>query len=189
MSPERESLYTGLSHAAWGYFFLNFDVNFGTVSVIPRFVGFLLLLSAIGKLSGERRDLALLRPLGILLAGWSGLDWLLSWGGGDVDGHILFLDLLVSAARLYFEFQLLTDLAAIAESYQPEGSDLDRRIRRHRTEDVVLVTILSLLTALPIPGEWGNQLVLALAVLVCVVSLMIMWNLFQLRRCFREEAA
>ena len=49
MSPERETLYTGLSHAAWGYFFLNFDVNFGTVSVIPRFVGFLLLLSAIGK--------------------------------------------------------------------------------------------------------------------------------------------
>ncbi len=188
MSPERETLYTGLSHAAWGYFFLNFDVNFGTVSVIPRFVGFLLLLSAIGKLSGERRDLALLRPLGILLAGWSGLDWLLSWGGGDVGGHILFLDLLVSAARLYFEFQLLTDLAAIAETYQPEESDLDRRIRRHRTEDMVLVTLLSLLVFLP-QAEWRDWLVLALAVLVCVVSLMIMWNLFQLRRCLREEAA
>ncbi len=100
----------------------------------------------------------------------------------------MFLDLLVSVARLYFEFQLLTDLAAVAEAYQPEESDLDRRIRRHRTEDMVLVTLLSLLVFLP-QAEWRDWLVLALAVLVCVVSLMIMWNLFQLRRCLREEAA
>ena len=65
---------------------------------------------------------------------------------------------------------------------------MDRRIRRHRTEDMVLVTLLSLLVFLP-QAEWRDWLVLALAVLVCVVSLMIMWNLFQLRRCLREEAA
>ena len=114
MNADREQIYSGLSHAAWGYFFLNFDFNFNTVSIFPRFVGFLLLLSAIDKLSGERRDLALLRPLTMLLAVWSGLDWLVSWAGGDVDGHILFLDLLVAAAGLYFQFQFLTDMAALA---------------------------------------------------------------------------
>lgn len=188
MSPERERLYTGLSQAAWGYFFLFFDVKWGTVSITPRFVGFLLLLSAVGKLSGERRDLALLRPLGLLLAGWTGLDWLLSWGGGSVEGHILFLDLLVSAARLYFEFQLLTDLAAIAETYQPEGVGLDGRLLRRRTEDVVLFTLLSLLASLP-QAEWRDWLMVPLMVLASVVSLLIMWNLFQLRRYFREEPA
>lgn len=189
MSPERERLYTGLSQAAWGYLFLNFDLNFGTVSLTPRFVGLLLLLSAIGKLSGERRDLLLLRPLGILLAGWSGLDWLLSWGGGELEGRLLFLALPVAAARLYFEFQMLTDLAAIAETCQPEGSGLDRRLRRRRSQEVILSTLASLLASLPIRGEWRKGMALGLAVMAWVVSLLIMRGLFQLRRCIREEAA
>ena len=75
---EPNQLYTGLSQAAWGYFFMTFDFNLNGVSVLPRFVGFYLLFSAIGKLSVERRDLNLLRPLCILLTGWSGMDWLLS---------------------------------------------------------------------------------------------------------------
>ena len=64
----RETVYGGLSNTAWGYFFLHIDFNLGvnqtSVNVLPRFVGWLLLLSAIGKLAGERRDLPLLRPLG-----------------------------------------------------------------------------------------------------------------------------
>ena len=122
---DQHTLYSGLSNAAWGYFFLNFDFNLGTVSILPRFVGFLLFLSAIKKLSGERRDLALLRPLCLLLAAWNAIDWLLSWTGGNLDGHILFLDLLVAVAGLYFHFQFLTDIAVFAEQYQPEGGDLD----------------------------------------------------------------
>lgn len=93
---DRERVYGGLSNAAWGYFFLHIHFKLNTVDILPVFVGYLLLLSAIGKLSGERRDLNLLRPLCVLLTGWSGLDWLLSWVGGDVEGHILFLDLLVT---------------------------------------------------------------------------------------------
>ncbi|MDE6998163.1 MAG: hypothetical protein K2P04_09875, partial [Oscillospiraceae bacterium] len=68
---DRENLYKGLSHAAWGYFFLNFDFYLGTVSIFPRFAGYLLFLSTIGKLAGERRDLLLLRPLCVLLAVWN----------------------------------------------------------------------------------------------------------------------
>ena len=191
MSPERETLYTGLSHAAWGYFFLNFDVNFGTVSVIPRFVGFLLLLSAIGKLSGERRDLTLLRPLAALLSVWYALDWLLSWGGGAVGGHILFLDLIVGAAALYFHFQFLTDMAALAERYQAEGTGLDTRLRRRRTVYVVITTAASLLGDLPawLLGDWARWAVVGLALVGLAAAVLIMWSLFQLRRCFREEAA
>ena len=130
---DQSTLHSGLSNAAWGYFFLNFDFNLGTVSIFPRFVGFLLFLSAIRKLSGARRDLALLRPLCALLGVWAAVDWLFSWSGGSVDGQILFLDLLVSVAGLYFHFQFLTDMAAFAEQYQSEGGDLDSRIRRRRS--------------------------------------------------------
>ena len=67
---DRHTLYDALSKAAWGYFFLYFDINLGSVSILPSFIGFLLFLSAIQQLKEERRDLELLRPLGTLLAAW-----------------------------------------------------------------------------------------------------------------------
>lgn len=189
MNPERETIYRGLSQAAWGYFFLHFDFNLGTVSIFPRFVGFLLLLSAIGKLSGERRDLVLLRPLAALLGAWAALDWLLSWLGGTVGGHILFLDLLMAVASLYFHFQFLTDMAALAERYQPEGDDLDQRLRRRRTVYVVLMTAIDLVIDLPdgLLGDWQRWTALGMAVIACIAALFVMTGLFGLRRCFREE--
>lgn len=191
MNTEHENLYTGLSHAAWGYFFLNFDFNIGTASIFPRFVGFLLFLSAINKLSGERRDLALLKPLTVLLSAWAALDWLLSWGGRDADGHILLLDLLIAVAGLYFHFQFLTDMAALAERYQPEGGNLDQRLRRRRTVYIVLITAIALVQYLPagLPGRLGDiqgVVVMGVAVISIIAALFIMVGLFELRRCFRE---
>ena len=185
MTVDRDALYRGLSHAAWGYFFLTFDFNLGTVSVLPRFVGFGLLLSAITKLSGARRDLALLRPLCILLAGWNAFDWLLSWMGRDLDGQILFLDLLVAAAGLYFHYQFLTDMAALAEQFQPEGGGLSQKICRRRTAYLVLITITVLLLDLPagLLGDWREGIVLAVAAMACVAAVLIISAMFSLRKC------
>ena len=186
---DRETLYSGLSNAAWGYFFLTFDFNLNNVSVLPRFVGFYLLFSAIGKLSGERRDLNLLRPLCILLTGWSGLDWLLSWLGGDVEGHILFLDLLVTVVTLYFHFQFLTDMAALSECCQPEDDNLASRIRGHRTAFTLLITVFGLMADLTpvLPWEWWVGMIGFGALITCIVALMIMLDLFHLRKLIRSE--
>lgn len=186
---DREKLYSGLSNAAWGYFFLTFDFNLNNVSVLPRFVGFYLLFSAIGKLSGERRDLNLLRPLCVLLTGWSGLDWLLSWLGGDVEGHILFLDLLVTVVTLYFHFQFLTDMAALSECCQPEDDNLASRIRGHRTAFTLLITVFGLMADLTpvLPWEWWAGMIVFGALITCIVALMIMLDLFHLRKLIRSE--
>lgn len=188
MPSERENLYDGLSNAAWGYFFLHFDFNLGTVSIFPRFAGFLLLLSAIGKLSGERRDLALLRPLCLLLAVWHGVDWLFSWAGADFGGIVLPLDLIITAAGLYFHFQFLTDMAALAARHQPEGGSLDKRLLRRRTAYIVLLTMAQVILYLPAgPYEEARTFVVtALAVVLLVVALFIMGGLYELRRIFRE---
>lgn len=189
MSPDRESLYRALSNGAWGYLFLNFDLNVGTVSVTPRFVGWLLFVAAIRDLSPERRDLALLRPLALLLAAWSGADWLLSWVHGSVGGHILFLDLLVAAAAIYFHFQFLTDLAALAQLRQPEGGSLDRRLRRRRTVYILLTTGVSVLTHLSGERYAGFQgyAALGLSAAALITALCIMAGVFELRGLFREE--
>ncbi len=189
MEDKNERVYQGLSHAAWGYFFLHFDFNLGPVSILPRFVGWLLLLAAINALSEERRELLLLRSLAILEAIWSGADWLFSWTGGSAEGHILFLDLLLEAATIYFHFQFLTDLAALAEGYQRSNDTLACRLRRRRTAYILLLTAISLAGALrellPWEGwEWG---MVGAAVVGCVIAVMLMANLFELRRCFRDK--
>ncbi len=189
MNPDRESLYRALSNGAWGYLFLNFDLNIGTVSVTPRFVGWLLFVAAIRDLSPERRDLALLRPLALLLAAWSGADWLLSWVHGSVGGHILFLDLLMAAAAIYFHFQFLTDLAALAQLRQPEGGSLDRRLRRRRTVYILLTTGVSVLMHLSGERYAGFQgyAALGLSAAALITALCIMAGVFELRGLFREE--
>lgn len=194
---DRELLYTGLSQAAWGYFLVHFNFNLGldgmTVNILPEFAGFLLLLSAIGKLSSERRDLALLRPLCVLLTAWHWVKWALAIVGFDLDSvRFIYLGLIVMAATLYFHFQFLTDMAALAEKYQPAGETLDRRIRGRGTVLLVLTTAADLLGDLA-QLLWNEEQVVLLSgavfclvVVLLIVIILIMISLFQLRRFVRE---
>ncbi len=191
---DRQTLYDGASCAAWGYLFLFFDFNLGTVSVLPRFVGYLLLLSAIGKLSGARRDLALLRPLCILLAAWNGADWLLSWGGGTIAGKSLFLNLLASAASMYFQFQFLTDCAALAAQYQGPEDRVDNTLLQCRTIQTVFITAATLagsaLTVWPKLQDETAFAALALGgmLISAFAGLFALIGMFSLRKLFREDA-
>ena len=188
MSLDRETLYRGLSHAAWGYFFLHIHFKLNRVDILPVFVGWLLLLSACQKLAGARRDLALLRPLAVLLAVWNGADWLAAWMGESVKGRILFLDLLIAVAVLYVHFQFITDMAALAEQYQPEKSGLDRKLRRRRTVYLLVATGVDLL--LTLPGGRHEEVRayagVALTVAGIAAALLVMAGLFELRRYVRE---
>lgn len=184
MDAERENLRSGLFCAAWGYFFLYFDFSVGTVNLLPSFAGYLLLLAAIDKLSEERRELKLLRFLCILLAAWSGADWLFGCVGTDLYGLFLPLDLIITAASMYFHFQFLTDAAALAEEYQPEGAGLDRRLLVCRTICVVFDTAMALGRNFldGSYGDWQAWVLLACGIVGMAASLTAMFGLFALRR-------
>ena len=184
----RQTMYDALSKAAWGYFFLYFDINLGSVSVLPSFVGFLLFLSAIQQLKEERRDLELLRPLGILLAAWHFGSWLASWLGTTLDGRLPVVELIVSLAGVYFHFQMLTDYAALAAKYQEPEQDIDRRLLRWRTRQTLLLTAMSL-CAYPLRflTELWEPTLMILSLAGFVTSLCIMFTLFDLRRVFRDD--
>ena len=123
---DRETLYTGAGRAAWGYFFLYLDINLGSLNILPDWGAYLLFLSAIRLLAGERRDLGLLRPLGILLAAWHGADWALALFGGGVSGLWAPADVVIGVVQMYFHFQLLTDCAALAAAHQGPEEAVDR---------------------------------------------------------------
>jgi len=183
---DRQNLYDGASLAAWAYIFLHLDFKLGTVSVLPDFVGYMMFLSVIRLLSEERRDTELLRPLCILLAVWNFVDWLASWRGGTISGTVTFLDVIINVAMLYFHFQLLTDCAAIATTFQPEGENLDRRFLKWRTVNVLLLTLISVAIYLP-EWEWLGFAELAFAVVILIVTLCLVSCLFELRDLFSSS--
>lgn len=196
MIPNDEKLYRGVSHAAWAYFFLYFNVNLGSLNILPDFVCYLLLWSAIGCLEEEERDLALLRPLCVLLGVWSGADWVLTLLGGTLDGRFLPMDLLISVAAIYFHFQLFTDFAHLAARYQPQGEELDGRLLRLRTVHTLLLTAVAVLgycfpngaqftfPGSSLPEGTAGFLLMGMALAGLVVALMLMFGLFALRKYF-----
>ncbi len=185
-----ENRYNGIGKAAWGYLFIYFDFKINTVSLLPAFVGYLLFLSAINDLREEERELELLKPLGIILVVWHGLNWLGSFWGAGPGGTWQVADILIGMVNLYFHFQLVTNLASVARKYQPEGYSLDEELLRYRTVQTVILTALIVLAYV---GEWiGNfgTVVSVLAVIVyLVLGIALMKVLFELRSCLREEGA
>ena len=181
----------GLAYAAWGYFFINFNFSIGTINILPRFVGFLFLLCAINSLLHECKDLLLLRSFCIFFAAMNAIDWLMSFDGRTLDGRVVFFDLLVTVAILYFHFQFLTDIAVLAQTCQKDGEKLSVRLRCCRTIYTLLSTAVGNVTAIP-TAIWSyfvyqQQIFLLFGLMQGVVAVVIIVTLFQLKKRFQRE--
>lgn len=176
-----------LSQVAWAYLLLYLDLNLGTLNVLPDWAGYLLLFSAIGWLAGELRDLSLLRPFCVLLGIVSGVNWLavLATGNGLTDRFFL-LSAIITCVSLYFHFQLLTDLALLAE--EAGDGPLARRLRVCRNLNAVLRVPNALLSRLPGAWDWVQPAGLSVLLMAVVVALVIVISLFSLRNRFPPEA-
>ena len=185
----RDTTYTGVSRAAWGYFFLYFNINLGSVNLLPEFVAFLLFLSSIKLLTSERRDMVLLRPLGIFLTIWHLAKWIFTILGITLGGVVSVLSLIVTLVSLYFHFQLITDFAALACKYQEPEQDLDKSLLRWRTCQTILITLSTLMAyfAQWLP-DWWQYLIICLAVVCLIACICIMAALFRLRRCINNQS-
>ena len=181
-------LYDGISKAAWGYFFIYFNININTVSFLPSFVGYLLFLSAINYLKDEERELGLLHTLGVILALWHGAEWVMSWLGVSLDGAWQFIDIIISLVNLYFHFQLLTNLASIATKYQPEGYEQDAKLLRYRTLQTVMLTAITIVTELhPWLSDAWIYISIVMLIVYLIAGICLMKALFDLRKCLPTE--
>ncbi len=185
-----ERRYAGVSDVAWGYLLFYFDFNLGSIGLLPKFGAFLLFLLAIKHLKEDRRDLALLDPLGFLLCGWYAVDWFLTIFGGTLEGHVVLLDVLISALSLYFHFQLLTDCAALASEYQKPGSRVDEWLRVARTAQTILITAVALSGRLLAGlGTIGETVAVLLALGGVLLAVSITRAMFVLRKQFHPQEA
>ena len=178
-----QKLYTGIGRAAWGYFFIYFDINLNTVSILPSFIGYLLFLSAINHLCDEERELNLLRTLGIILTVWHIASWFASFAAIKLDGMLPAVDIIIGVVNIYFHFQLLTNLASIAAKYQSEDHEFDAKLLRYRTMQTVMLTAVIILGYL---AKWQTELVTVISVgmiiVYLIVAVLLMKALFDLRR-------
>lgn len=180
----QEQIYRGLSKVAWGYVFLTFNLNLGTLDVLPNWAGYLFFLAAIGLLGEALRDLPLLKPFCILLAAADVVDWLaVLFTGESLTGRIFLVYLLVVCISIYFQFQLVTDLALLAEAHGlPSGA-----LRGCRNVDAAISVII----LLPLPWEENELLTVWFVLLMLtgiLVRLILIWQLFALRKSLRPEA-
>lgn len=177
---QREKLADAARLIAWGYVLLHVNISFWSVNILPNWLGYALMLHALPALGEEEPSALLLRPLGMLLALWEGLLWALAIFGGNAD-HVI-IGVLGSVVALYFHFQLLTNLASIAERY---GCPEQNHILTLRTVRTVLITLLAL------PLHWERYEVLA-GVIVLVHLIVAFWIclvLFSLKRSLLENEA
>ncbi len=168
---------------AWGYVFLHFHINLGTLDVLPDFLGFLWILQGIWVLRREVESAGLLEPFGIFLVAWNLLKWLAAIFGGilpsfDMDSIATVVTLFVAVIPLYFHFQLQTDLATVADRYKTERGGF---IRLLRTVYTVLTTALFLRVLIPIDEDfaWISTVVMVVSLLAAVV---LCFQLFGLAR-------
>jgi len=88
--------------------------------------------------------------------------------------------LLISIVSLYFHFQLLTNIAAIAKSYDcPQ----EKSILRLRT----IRTIMNTLFALPLPWSEQNVLTIIMLLFSLIIIFITCTTLFSLHRTLQEN--
>ncbi len=182
----REALQNGLSKVAWAYILILLDINLNigrnTLDLLPDWVGYLLLLSAIPLLAPALRDLPLLRPFCVVLAAAEAVEWTAALlTGQSLLYRFLPVKALLTCLAMYVTFQLLTDLARLAEQ---EGLPAGR-LRLCRDLNVVIRAVLFL----PLPWEEWMALAVALVVTGGIVCVMIAVQLFALRRRLGEAPA
>ena len=137
----QEQLYPLARRAFWGYFFvlLNFNFTFNDVLALPLLPNSLgwWLLAQVCREGGELRpSLGLLRPFCLGLAVWNVQQFFPA-----LDAHIpAILSLTEGLVVLYTHFQVLTDLAALADEALP-GTEQGGKLRSARTVLVVITTL------------------------------------------------
>ena len=161
----KDLLYGAIKKIAWAYVFLYFDINLGTIDILPAFWAYWIFYKAIrDSISLEEETANLLKPIAILLVIYQSILWLLRCFA--IPTEILLITEIGAVVSLYFHFQLLTNLADIARRYQcPQ----ERFLLRFRTMQTILQTILAFTT--PFEELYTISLILVIIQIVIIICL------------------
>ena len=184
---ERNEIYRGLVWVMWAQLFLYVDFTIGGLNVLPRWIGYVFLWRAIRLLREARPTLGLLEGLCVLLGVRAVFQtnlakaWLATLPA-PLEGAGILLGVVLLALDVYFEYQLLTDLASLAGAVGEDG--VEASLRHSRDGLTVLYTLSCLVGGFTTPPDW-----LTVLLVVCTMGAVIsvVWNLNRVRRCYAPE--
>lgn len=178
MVKENEHLYKAIGAIAWGYIFLHFDINLGTIDILPGWIGIFLIVNAIKQtIRLEEPSAKLIMPLGILLCFDSFLTWISIFEMLSISFDMYIYEVFITIIELYFHFQLLTNLANIANQYNCKE---ETKLLTLRTVRTILATVQVFLLKLE-----NEVIVIGIAFVQIVVCIWICKVLFDFRKNFQ----
>ena len=182
---DREKLSKAVGSVAWGYIFIYFNFNLGPIDILPNFVGYFFILNSIDTLAKEEKSTALLKPLVYILIVWEILKWLNAFVNITLDGYIYTLvNTIVIVVSLYYNFQLFTNLASIAEKYFCKEKD---GILTLRTVYTIMITTVSLLGVIKINEDIMDIISLGLVAVTVVIIISTSVVLFGFKKSLTQE--
>lgn len=160
---QREQLSRALRKIFWGYIFLYFDINLGTIDILPAWIGYIYFSQAINVcIEKEEESAKLLKSICMILTIYRLIDWFVMMFGIKMD--ILIVSELFSVITLYFHFQFLTNLANIAHKYE---CPIENTLLALRTVHTVMMTILTFTVHFE-KIEWLSLMIMVAQIIIMI---------------------
>lgn len=180
---ETKALSSAINKIAVGYIFIYFSINIAVIDILPDWLGYFMIVSALPLLAEKEKSALLLRPFGIALGIWNIAELVLN--SLTFEWKLTLISLITGIITIYFHFQLLTNIASL---------DIDpskrKRLLMFRTATVILHTLLVLWLFIPqtlINNEVYVYIALYMSVTQIVLCLWITGELFGLSKAMKAQ--
>lgn len=173
----RKELCDALKKIAWAYVLLHVNFSIGTINLLPEWAGYLLILSVLPAIGEEEETANLLIPLAKVMVVTGVIFWINDGFLGSAF-HLELVNIFADVIALYFHFQLLTNLAAIAKKY---NCSQEKTLLALRTVNTLFITFCSVLKLFYEAEVVTYILYVVLAVWV-VVTIWLCATLFSLKK-------
>ena len=154
---------------AWGYLLMFLDFNIMTIDILPDWVGYILIVSALSYIIFDEDDLHKLRPVGIILVIWNIVEWVANIFSVGI--YLSYVGIIPMIMNLYLIWHLFGNLADIAGKYScPQES----KLRGWRIPNMIFTVISSVVSYVALlSGEGEVVTVGSLVLLPFMLILMI----------------
>lgn len=186
---EREQFAAGVNLAAWGYVFLLFNIVIDGFSLIPSFLGYLLLLLAIRRLEAGRPDLNRWQLPCMVLLIYDFMEWVGGFNGGLSFSGLFLFNSLIFLLNFFLQAYFLAALIALAADFLP-GRSIVRELalwRKWFLGCIAFGLLLNLALTAGFSGDLASVLVIGWVLVGIGVGILLLVTLFRLRKMLQED--
>lgn len=155
-----EKYVLALKKIALAYLLITFDINIGTLHIIPKWLGYYMFYNYLDDIAYYEKSASLLKSTALILMGYEGIVWLLALFNIQLNNYVITV--IFGSIGLYFHFQLLTNLVDVAYRH---GSAFTNVLKNIRTIRTIIITLLAL------PMETNQIIGVVIAVLGCIIEI------------------